>query len=1825
MPKPSRQAGCSGSRAGTLLLLALVACVGGGVGGTALAAGSAGQDLTNRAVAAHTIAGGGSTTTVSNPVSIAVAPTSGISVTPDDLGISGFVPPSAGIVRRFLVTNLGNRDDDFRVMAVSISAPATLGGVFLDLDGNAILDATDPPVTVGSTASPLLPPGGSLGVLVAYSAAGLPSGTLVVAGLTAETLQPGSASGLASDAGTILDQVGGGVVFSDPTSPGQPPLKTVNGMARINASRGNQVRFEAAFANSGTALATHAIFTDSLAPGLDYIAGSLELDGAPLSDAPDLDAGEFSAATVTVRVAVIVPGETHTVRFRCRIDPGLAPGLLLVNAAQIAADGVAGAGTTRAEVLEDPFGILFQAGSGLGVDAAQVALFADASTGLPCPIPGLGGSGAVPNVDNLNPFIADASGRYSFLPDPSILGAPGSTLTCYLSAKKQGFLNRLVRLDAVASAGSSLSVPAYTLTVSAVDHLPLAAPDSFALVPGPVVLSNVSSVGFNLPLFPAGPLALLKTADRSHAQVGEAIGYRVRLFNAGALPIDGLTLTDRLPEFTDPVEGTSRLVRSAAISSLSPVQTGRTLVFNLGTLPAGETVEIAYRLRIAPGAQAKAVENRAVASGTLPNGDAITAGPARAVIFVRQGIFSFQQSLIGWVFEDTNHNQEFDAADVPIPGVRIVLDNGMTSTTDPQGLYSLPSVPEEAHVIGLDPVTYPSGYCPAAAEHLAERGAYRLLRTPLGGGLLLKQNFILERREDCIRTAVPNSTVATPPAPGSEAQAAAAPAEPLSAGTHVFEQQEALAPVAEGGLRILEPSDGSVAMTGGLNLIARTHRRGSVRVSVNDRLVAEEFLGQTDLDDRNLLATFHYVGIPLLAGPNRVSVDALTLNGDAGEHRVLTVYGRGNASGLRITPARDTLPADGRSTLQVRIDLIDDWGHPAQDSRFHLQTTLGRLASEGEGGGDHDIVLSTRGGSAVVRLIADLATGQAVLSASVGAISGESRVAILPAQHPSLLVGLAEATFSASRADPEVGKDAATPERGTHGRLAFFYKGSAFPGTLLTTAYDSDQRLNRTADTNRMFDLDPLLETYPVMGDSSTRFQDALSNSRAYLKLEKERSYLLYGDFLPDMESSKLAGYSRKLTGVNLNLENPAGDRIGLSLARPDNAFAREVIPGGGITGLYRLQHTPILPGSETVALEIHDRRNPEDILARQILLRGIDYDLDPLAGTLLFKHPIDSFSGGEFDLVELVVLYEFQTLGLDNLAWTGRAHKSFKSGGTQLGVTAFGETQDGRDDFRLFAADLTQKLPGSGRLALEVAHSDGVPLNLGTASPGLGSSGSGAAVRFEVSEPVPALRGSLHLAYADADAGFLSPYGATVTPGNRKLAFASDSSWGERLKLGVALQDEENRTGSVENSRTTASVKLNGAVNEQLHFTGGLDHRDFKDDISDETTLSNLLTAGLTYAPVPKWRMSLRREQNLSSDSDPSYPDSTFLSGSYQQNLDLRYFLKLRDSSQAIAAIADLAVTGLNPPRSRTELQMGAESRLGTYSTLVSRYQIDSGIEGTDSYAVLGLASRFPLNEKLSVDARGEAGLHAAGPGDSFESVSTGMSWLPVDSFRATLRYELRNMNGLGQTLAGGAVGKPSDDVTLLARLEVSDASQNGQDTTLVDWLGGMAWRPLKRDDYGLLFSWRHRDQRQGSLGPGTQVHVLTDTLSADSVFQLTAKVRCFAKGGLTFSHDDPLGLPGVATTTTLLQTRLEYRFGKYFDAAGEARNVILWQGSLHRNSAAVEWGIWAMQELRIGLGYGFTQSVALQGADDSIQSGFYLNLSAKANAILDLLRKKP
>src|SRR5215207_11201330 len=165
-------------------------------------------------------------------------------------------------------------------------------------------------------------------------------------------------------------------------------------------------------------------------------------------------------------------------------------------------------------------------------------------------------------------------------------------------------------------------------------------------------------------------------------------------------------------------------------------------------------------------------------------------------------------------------------------------------------------------------------------------------------------------------------------------------------------------------------------------------------------------------------------------------------------------------------------------------------------------------------------------------------------------------------------------TFGA--AAPEL--SGADSDSSVRSRLAFFYRWQFLTAkNLLTLAYASNRPINRTGGRDRLFQFDPLDRAYPLFGDSSTRFEDAQTNSKLYLRLDRGRSYFLFGDFESENRHAGLASYTRKLTGVKVHLENSKGDYISLTGARPDTAFARDVFHGGAL-GFTRLSQTEILP-----------------------------------------------------------------------------------------------------------------------------------------------------------------------------------------------------------------------------------------------------------------------------------------------------------------------------------------------------------------------------------------------------------------------------------------------------------------------------------------------------------------------------------------------------------------------------------------------------------------------------------------------------------------------
>ncbi|HKP72362.1 MAG TPA: hypothetical protein VJT82_05455, partial [Pyrinomonadaceae bacterium] len=927
--------------------------------------------------------------------------------------------------------------------------------------------------------------------------------------------------------------------------------------------------------------------------------------------------------------------------------------------------------------------------------------------------------------------------------------------------------------------------------------------------------------------------------------------------------------------------------------------------------------------------------------------------------------------------------------------------------------------------------------------------------------------------------------------------------QPLAAGTYTVESNEMIAAVAPGDVLVVSPTQGEVVMSAAMQVELRVAEDWTAALEVNGQRISDTSIGISRIDHKNKVATFTFVGVNLRPGQNRVRACAVSPEGKAGVSTEMVVMGRGPARRLEITAERDELQAGGHDSVALRVRAFDQWNNPATDGQVAVSTSNGsfvrpegtaatattRDAKPGEQSQDdsaklatdvlaeeesqaklNQVVLSLHGGEAVVRLVSDVAAGAAEVSAQTGEVAVQKRMRFTAELRPTILVGLAEA--SVGRAAPE------NILRGDNARarshIEFFYRGAVFGKNLLTVAYDSQRSLNRTMGHDRLFQSDPLERAYPVFGDSSTRFDEIESNSKLYARLDRNRSYAMFGDFEAGMTDSQLAGYSRKLTGVKLHLENSNGDYVTATGARPDTSFARDVFPASTL-GLINLSYPDVLPGSETVSIEVRDRRNPERIISREPLLRSLDYNLDPLTGQLFFMRPVSAFDY-DLNLVQLVVTYEHRAAGMSSAVYTGRASKRFNRLGLRVGLSYVEQRQNQFGSYRLEGFDGEKELPNRGTLKFEWASSRGDLTTNGNLFNVEQRHAGGNAYRLELTQPLDFYESVVHAEYARADEGFFNPFGTTVSPGSEHTGAALDFKPGASRVVRLAFLNERNRTANVDNSRNTFSLLWTETFTDRLHAFFGYDFRRLSDSANDQQISSNMVTVGAQYRPTDKLELSVKREQNL-GEADPTYPSQTTIAARYKWNDWASLFFTQRLASAPIVPISDTSATGFASTGSRRETAIGVETKLGRYTNLVSRYQLDNGINGTDSFAVIGLQNRLPVSKQFSLDLSFEHGFHLAGEGQSFTGGGVGFSWLPSKDLRTAARYELRNqVGGLGQLFTVGAAGRVGDGVTTLARFQWSRANFLGRENDSLAGTAALALRPLKSDRTALLFSYTHR-----------------------------------------------------------------------------------------------------------------------------------------------------
>jgi len=1814
----------------------------------------AGTVISNRAEASYQDEMGETFTTVSPVVTVTVLAVATLAVSPDETAPSDTVAPREQVTRLFRICNTGNNTDTFTLTRFDLTAPATLNALHFDIDGSGTLTDGDTPVRVNESTSPQLSPGGCIGLLAVIDTNDAPAQSTLTINITARSNAVNAVNGRGEDTGTIINAVGQGAHLTDPVNANLAPGKLVNGLSQAVVSMGSQFTYAIAFRNSGDAVARNVLLDDQLPASIEYVPGSLHLNDRLLSDALDGDEGSVQNGDIKVLFARVNPGEAFRVTFRARLTGTVVAGTGVVNNASFTADNIPPIKSVNATVVINPFGLVFagRAGSSAPIAGARVEVLVDQAAENFLRLPA--DAGFTPNEKNENPFSSDGQGHFSFAPGPDEIGSENTTANYFMKVSAQGYISRMIQMSL-----RPTQAGLFSLALHAVDGQPLASAGGFDLVREDVRINDLAALALNVPMFEPAGLQIVKSADRARAEIGDTITYRIEVHNPTAANLNGVVINDRLPASFHYATGSARLtLGSASEQPIEPEIQGSELLFRIAEIPHGATARLLYRVRVGANAREGDQENLANASGTFPSGERIQSAPARAIVFVSTGIFSTRQVLVGRVFVDVNGNGQFDESDRPSPGVRLYLSNGQSVITDSAGLYNFPSLGDGPQVISLDPVSVPSGYALTDGGRESGKSWARLLRTPVGGGALLRQNFALvdtKRRKlasqtnqkdevitqaftqpgDAPRADVPSAASALAPQSSPTPNSSLTPSlqRPTAPGTYEMVSTETVEAIAPGEVRILSPAPNSVSMSPGLQVEVRVALNWSVKLEINGDQVSEKNIGVRSLDHKNQVSTFTFVGMNVKPGPNRIRCTAISPDGAGGRTEEMTVVGRGPARRLQIVPEKAEIQSGGNDFTTVRVKALDQWGNPALDGQVGIETSLGQLMrisdksdaqpsalainvatplldQASQVGGQ--LVVQLERGEAVLKLTSSGTPGDARLHAETGEIEANEQVRIISEMRPTILVGFAEMSFGKSI--PEVGL---REEQGNfRSRLSLFYSGPLPGNSMLTLSYDSQRSINRTAGRDRIFQLDPLDRAYPLFGDSSTRFEAAQSNSKLYARIDHQRSYAMFGDFEADMEAP-LAGYARKLTGVKAHLENSQGDFITVTGARPDTAFARDVFPAGAL-GILQLSNSEILPGSENVVIEVRDRRNPEVIISRETLTRSVDYNLDAMTGRMFFMRYLSTFDLA-LNLTQVVVTYEHRASSLNSAVYTARARKNFKGIGLKLGLSAVLQRQTEERDFMMGGFDVEKTLPRGGSLQLAWATSQGEILGSGNGFGADDTKHDGSAYQLSLTQPLPFYGSTLRARYVNASAGFFNPFGGTVTPGSRRGEVTLEMKPRANSTLHFGVTSERNETANVNNGRLTYSAAWDQILNERIKFHLGFDHRAFTDDLNDKRTDSNLITAGADVQLTDKLQFSVKREQNLSA-ADPTYPTQTTLGATYQVSALTKLFFTQRLAAAPITPIGDYSGTGFAQVTSRRETAFGVETRLGKYTSMTGRYQLENGINGTDSFTVIGLQNRLPLTKGLSLEMGFERGFHLAGPNKSFNSAAFGFGWQPNSDFRASARYEYRDRGGVGQVIAAGAAGKLREGITALARVQWSRGAFGGKSNSSLEGTAALAIRPVKSDRVGLLFSYTHRSliQDATSLKP-TRDRI--DSLSVDGYNQLSKRLELYGRFALRLSANGQPELPFVSTLTFLTQARAQYLVTRRLDWALETRMLFQPSSRTMRTVYATEAGFWVLPDVRLGLGYNFTSAKEPAGAQIlPVRRGFYFTISSKLSNLFDL-----
>ncbi|WP_201585017.1 DUF11 domain-containing protein [Psychrobacter jeotgali] len=1156
---------------------------------------------------------------------------------------------------------------------------------------------------------------------------------------------------------------------------------------------------------------------------------------------------------------------------------------------------------------------------------------------------------------------------------------------------------------------------------------------------------------------------------------------------------------------------------------------GKYQVLSLGEMAAGTTKKIRYRALIGSSSLGGDGINRATAYGRDENSNPLASMEAQWEIEVDRGLINTDGIIVGKVYHDINRDgiQQKADGELGVAGVRIYMENGNFAVTDPEGKYNFYGVSAKTHVLKVDRTTLPretelvtqsNRNAGDAGSRFVDLKYGELHRADFGlvGGMadsterlneeLINRSNSISAKNDKLEQAVKSKLDLEPiynrnyednvDASGCKSndildqgikcdsaivnEMANPSAERIDMAVNTVTQpkakllEEYLKEVPNNDVAFINLTNDQQLASYKQLIQVQAPLGAQFTLYANGKAVSEQQIGKTAEQEKQSVIAFDYYAVELKRGRNTLRGVATDVNGKVISEQTIQVTAPDSLKAINYRTQDGLVEADGVSEYQIVISLKDSDNRPyVASTPITIDTNIGRINLKDSSNNQAGTQVTVNGGELLIPVIAPSVPGKGELVIDTGSSKQVIPLQFTAKLRPLIAVGIVEGAISLKDFDggnitdaqgafeQELHEISGNDDYSATGRAAMFLKGKVRGDYLLTLAYDSDKK------GERLFrDIEPG-EYYPVYGDSSAKGFDAQSTSKLYVRVDKGRSFAMYGDLKTQIENDEgieLGRYNRTLTGAKAQYEDE-NTRITAFAAETSSSQRVNETRGLGISGPYPLAENfdAVLENSETVEVIVRDANNPGLIISRETLIRFADYEIDPISRSLYLKSPIASqdLAGNPIYLrVTVEVDAGGEKYWVGGVAVKQQLNEKVAVGGSYV------NSDDPLNKEELASVNSVIKFNDKLKLVAEYARNKAdnpnyQPSNQINAELLTGENVEGDALRIELDyDDKKRTRAKAY--YNDADAGFVtgaSPLTAGRTESGVEVVHALENKK-TALKLeGVRTKDnitKASRQGVEASVEQRLSKNIVGEVGVRYYkqdataasrnIQAATDVEDitddtiFNDSIVNQSALSSVNDAdkdieGTTAraritARLPKLNNSLvfaEYEQDISH----SERNATSIGG----ETPLGSLGRLYARHDLINSLS--GSYGLDDTDERQRTVIGFDTTYMKDGKVYSEYRMRDAVSAREAEAAIGLKNKWYVQEGLTLSTLFERVESLEGKEDNTATAAgIGVEYLAQEDYKISGRLEKRWGETSDTLLANAGVAyRYTDDITLLAK----------------------------------------------------------------------------------------------------------------------------------------------------------------------------------------------